>query len=74
MTIVFLTYIATALAIVGTAANSLGKRWCFWLWLCSNTFWCVYNVCIESYAQALLYAFNFAMSIVGLWKWRKRHD
>ena len=67
----FIPYIITAASIVGTVANSLQKRWCFYVWLCTNSFWCIYNVLNGSYAQALLYAFNFAMAILGLIKWRK---
>lgn len=67
----YIAYFVTAASIVGTVANSFQKRWCFWVWICTNTFWCVYNVIFGSYAQALLYAFNFAMAVVGLVKWRK---
>ena len=67
-----LPYIVTAASIVGTVANSLQKRWCFYVWICTNTFWCVFNVINGSYAQALLYAFNFAMAILGLVKWKKK--
>lgn len=66
-----LPYIVTAASIVGTVANSLQKRWCFYVWICTNTFWCVFNVINGSYAQALLYAFNFAMAILGLVKWKQ---
>lgn len=63
-------YIVTAASIVGTVANSFQKRWCFYIWLCTNAFWCVYNAKNRSYAQSLLYAFNFAMAILGLIKWK----
>ena len=71
---IIIPYLITAASIVGTVANSLQKRWCFWVWLCTNAFWIVFNVINKSYAQALLYAFNFAMSILGLKKWRKEQD
>ncbi|MGN0492293.1 MAG: hypothetical protein ACI4F7_01490 [Acutalibacteraceae bacterium] len=29
----YLPYIVTALSIIGTVANSLQKRWCFWIWI-----------------------------------------
>lgn len=67
----YIAYFVTAASIIGTVANSFQKRWCFWVWIFTNTFWCVYNVIFGSYAQALLYAFNFAIAIVGLVKWRK---
>jgi hypothetical protein len=31
----------------------------------------VFNAVSGSYAQALLYAFNFAMAVLGLWKWER---
>lgn len=64
-------YFVTAASIIGTFANSLQKRWCFYIWLCTNTFWCIYNAVNGSYAQAALYAFNFAMAALGLIKWRR---
>ena len=57
----YIAYFVTAASIIGTVANSLQKRWCFWVWLCTNAFWIGYNLWTGSYAQALLYVFNFAM-------------
>lgn len=68
----YLPYIITILSITGTVANSLQKRWCFYIWLCTNAFWCIYNAVYGSYAQALLYAFNFAMAVLGLRKWERK--
>ncbi len=68
--VIYVVYAVTLATIVGTVANSFGKRWCFWVWMCTNGFWCVYNVLIGQYAQGLLYALNFAMAIVGLVKWK----
>ncbi len=67
-------YFVTAASIIGTVANSLQKRWCFYIWLCTNAFWCVYNAANGSYAQAALYAFNFAMAVLGLIKWRRNSE
>ena len=67
----YIAYIVTALSIVGTVANSFQKRWCFIVWVFTNSFWCVFNIINGSYAQAILYAFNLAMAFIGLWKWRK---
>lgn len=64
-------YFVTAASIVGTVANSFQKRWCFYVWLCTNAFWCVFNAVNRSYAQAALYVFNFVMAILGLVKWRR---
>lgn len=70
--VIYIAYAATIATIVGTVANSLGKRWCFGVWMCTNAFWCVYNIVITQYAQAILYAFNFAMAIVGLVMWKRK--
>ena len=67
----YIPYIMTAFSVAGTIANSFQKKWCFWLWICTNIFWCGYNVLNNQYAQSLLYAFNFVMCIVGLCQWRQ---
>lgn len=66
-----IAYIVTIASIIGTVANSFQKRWCFYIWLCTNAFWCIYNIINKQYAQALLYLFNFIMAIIGLVKWKK---
>lgn len=66
-----IAYIVTLASIIGTVANSFQKRWCFYIWLCTNAFWCIYNIINKQYAQALLYLFNFIMAIIGLVKWNK---
>ena len=64
-------YLVTAFTIVGTIANSLKKRWCFYIWGVTNIFWCIYNMLSADYAQALLDAFNFVMAMMGLFKWKQ---
>lgn len=64
-------YIITALSIIGTVGNSCKKVWGFYLWLCTNAFWCAFNVVHQSYAQAILYAVYFILAIVGIVKWKK---
>lgn len=70
----YLAYFITAASILGTVANSLQKRWCFWVWLCTNSFWCIYNTINGQYAQTLLYVFNLITCIVGLLKWQQIND
>ena len=67
----YIAYFVTAASIIGTVANSMQKRWCFRVWLCTNAFWCVFNVMHRSYAQAILYAVYFILAIVGIVKWKK---
>lgn len=63
----------TAIAIVGTVANSYQKRIGFWFWLLSNIFWVGFNIYNGIYPQAAVYAFNSAMCIVGLREWKKKN-
>lgn len=68
----YIAYLVTGASIIGTIANSYQKRWCFYIWLCTNAFWCAYNAVNRQTAQALLYVFNFIMAVVGLIQWRTR--
>lgn len=67
-----IAYFATALTIIGTVANSLQKRWCFIVWICTNAFWSIYNFSAGQVAQAALYIFNLIMAVVGLVKWGRQ--
>lgn len=67
-----ITYIVTAVTMIGTIANSLQKRWCFYIWAVTNTFWLVYNMVIGQHAQGLIYALNLIMSVIGLVQWKRK--
>lgn len=67
----YFTFVVTFASIIGTIANSFKKRWCFYVWLCTNAFWCIYNAANGQAAQSLLYAFNFVMAIIGIVKWKQ---
>lgn len=66
-----LSYIITAITLIGTVANSLQKIWCFYIWIPTNLFWAVYNIIIGQYAQAVLYTVNAATSVIGLVRWSR---
>lgn len=66
----YIAFLFTAASITGTLANSFQKKWCYWVWICTNSFWCVFNTINGQYAQALLYVFNLATCVIGLLKWR----
>lgn len=65
-----ISYIITAITLIGTIGNSFQKKWCFYIWIPTNLFWVIYNICIGQYAQAILYSVNTATSIIGLLKWK----
>ena len=64
-----IAYLMAAASVIGTIANSFQKKWCFYIWGCTNTFWIIYNFLAKQYAQMLLYIFNFATCVIGLIKW-----
>ena len=65
------TIAVTILSIIGTIANTEKKRWCFVIWLFTNTFWCVYDWCIGAYSQSLLFAVYAMLAIWGLVRWKR---
>ena len=69
-----ISWIATAIAIIGTIANANKKRFGFWFWLISNVFWVAFNIYNKMYAQAAVYVFNSAMCIVGLRQWKRNKE
>lgn len=58
-------------ALLGTWLNIQKDQRCFWIWCCTNGFWCMYDAWHELYAQAFLFAVYFVLAVVGIWKWRK---
>ncbi len=65
------TWGLTALSIIGTVANIKKQRWCFLVWLCTNSAWCIYDFYIGAYAQSLLFLVYVGLAIWGLWEWRR---
>jgi len=64
-------WIVTVIALTGAFLN-IKKRWeGFALWMISNGFWCLVNIGIEQYPQAVLFAVFFLLSAYGVVLWRK---
>lgn len=60
----------TAASLIGVVANIKKKRWCFAVWLCTNSIWCVYDFWIGALAQSALFGVYVVLAIYGLWEWR----
>lgn len=73
-----LTYLITLASIIGTVANIFKKRWCFVLWLFTNTAWLIVDAYNGLYSQALLFLVYVGLSVWGLIQWKregkKPHD
>ncbi|SDN14701.1 nicotinamide mononucleotide transporter [Acetanaerobacterium elongatum] len=65
------TIIITVASLVGSVANAYKKRWCFAIWLVTNASWCIYDCTQGMYTQAILFAVNFIIALLGLINWRK---
>jgi len=60
----------TILSIAGVILNIQKKRICFFVWLVTNSAWCVYDFHITAYAQSFLFLVYVVLAIWGLLKWK----
>ena len=67
-----LSWVMTGCSILGTIANSFQKFIGFIFWIIANIFWVIFNIINGIYAQAVIYAFNTIMCIIGLIAWGKK--
>lgn len=68
--LIFANWLATAIAILGAIYNSNQEKKGFYLWILSNTFFCVHNFCIQQFAVSFLFCFYIFISVNGLLKWK----
>ena len=66
-----LTWLVTALSLIGVILNIKRSRWGFGVWTVTNSFWAVYDFQIGAYAQSALFAVYLGLALWGLWEWRK---
>ena len=64
-------WIVTAFAIVGVVLNIKKRKECFYVWLCTNTIWMVYDYTIGAVAQSALFAVYVGLAVWGIIAWRK---
>lgn len=66
-----MSWILTAIALIGTWKNSNGERDGFYFWLVSNTGFCCVFMLMGLWPQFFLFAVYTFLSIRGLSKWTK---
>jgi hypothetical protein len=66
-----LMWIITGLSVIGTVLNIKKKRICFYIWLCTNSTWCIYDFVIGSFAQSALFLVYVGLAIWGIISWKK---
>ena len=60
------------IALTGVFLNARGKWQGFLFWLVSNVCWCWHNIKLGEYAQAVLFAVCWVLTVYGIWCWRWR--
>jgi len=65
------TWIIAMASIIGTIANVCKKKWCFYVWFVTNSFWCIYDLYLGLYSQALIYFIYVILAVWGLLSWRR---
>jgi len=66
-----LMWLVTLASIVGTVANIYQRRWCFAVWLATNSLWVAYDIYKDAYPQATLMGVYAFLAAWGYWKWKK---
>jgi nicotinamide riboside transporter PnuC len=65
------TWFVTIASIIGTIANIYKKRWCFIIWLFTNSLWMIVDFYQGLYAQSFLFAVYVCLAVWGLIQWRR---
>lgn len=63
------TWAITAASIIGTVANIYKKRFCFIIWLFTNSAWLIIDLRAGLYAQAFLFGIYVLLAVWGLAQW-----
>ena len=66
------TWLITIASIIGTVANIYKKKWCFWIWLVTNSMWLIIDFRAGLYAQAFLFAVYVLLAVWGLYRWSRK--
>lgn len=68
---VIISWITTALALIGTVLNVKKYNLCFWFWLISNTLWLIFDIYSGLLSRAILDAVQWALALWGIIEWKK---
>jgi hypothetical protein len=63
-------WLVTLASLIGVVANIKKKRWCFGVWLFTNSAWMIYDLALGAYPQAALFGVYVVLAVYGLWEWR----
>ena len=66
-----MTWLVTALALVGVWLNIRKHVACFWIWAFTNAAWATVDWCAGIPAQAVLHGIYFVLALYGIHEWSK---
>lgn len=66
-----ISWITTAIALIGTVLNVKKYNLCFWFWIVSNTLWLIFDIYNGLWSRAILDAVQWALALWGIIEWKK---
>lgn len=67
-----ITWLITIIALIGSYLNSNRNKKGFYLWIITNTFWCILDYKTGLKAQSFLYLCYIIIALKGLITWSKK--
>jgi nicotinamide riboside transporter PnuC len=67
-----MTWVLTALSIVGVILNTRQDRRCFYIWIVTNSCWAAVDFYQGLPAQGTMFLLYLALSVWGLYQWRHK--
>ena len=65
------TWILTAISLMGTVFNIRKKIICFYIWLIGDLLWCIFDLMSGTNGRATLDVIQIILSICGILSWKK---
>lgn len=66
-----MTWITTAICLLGTILNVKKKSLCFYLWTVANMMWAIYDFKTGLYSRMILDLVQLGFAVWGIIEWRK---
>ena len=70
---IIISWLITAVSLIGAIFNAKGNIWGFYIWIPANIAWVVYDFIEGQPAQASLFIAYTIITAFGIYTWRKKH-
>ena len=68
------SWLISGLALAGTILNIYKRRCCFFIWLVTNSYFCLLDFRAGLYSQAFLFAVYAVLAVWGLVQWARERE